>query len=109
MGQQLNATQQNSVDSSNGADKAQSQAYIYEGGSKNLINLITFVIFEICYRWIRHDLRIIFLKADCKTFDLSFHDIVFHDYLSMEMSGKFLGNFREILRSFKEMFRYDLL
>ena len=56
-------------------------------------------------RWIRHGLRIIFLKAGCKNFDLSFHNIIFYDYLSEEISQKFHENFREISRNFTEMFR----
>ena len=68
------------------------------------MNLVTFTILKIFNRWIRDDLRIIFLKADCKKNDFSFHNIIFYDYLSVEISGKFHENFREISRKFPEMF-----
>ena len=72
--------------------------YIHEGDSKNLVNLVTFVVLKMCCMWIRHDIRIVFvfLKTDCKKSDLSSQNIIFYDYLPMEISGKFPENFRKI-------------
>ena len=49
-------------------------------------------------RWIRHDLRIDFMQADCKNFELSFHNINI-SYRSL------LGNFPEISEIFQEISR----
>ena len=69
---------------------------IFEGGGKYPVNCVQFTISKIFSRWIRHGPRFVFLKADCKKSDLSSQNIIFYDYLPMEISGKFPENFRKI-------------
>ena len=76
--------------------------YEYEGGGKYPVNYVQFTISKIFNRWIRYGPRFVFLKADCKKSDLSSQNIIFYDYLPMEISGKFPENFRKIWRNFPE-------